>query len=152
MWVWLPGSTAPVPAGRVVAEGEVITFNYGRSYLERPDAIPLYLPELPLQRGRQRPRGAMPVAGVIRDGGPDAWGQRVILARHLGRLDGHDTAELGLLTYLLESGATGSVRWTSRTAPRPTSHGRVRPPLTKCRPLPRSSSLVRRSPRTLTRR
>ncbi len=104
VWVWLPGAPAPVPAGRVVAEGEIITFYYGRSYLERPEAIPLYLPELPLQRGRQRPRGAMRVAGVIRDAGPDAWGQRVILARHLGRLDhSHDTAELGLLTYLLES-------------------------------------------------
>lgn len=104
VWVWLPGATDPVPAGRLVAEDEVITFYYGRSYLERPEAIPLYLPELPLERGRQRPRGAMRVAGVIRDAGPDAWGQRVILARHLGRLDrSHDTAELGLLTYLLES-------------------------------------------------
>lgn len=104
VWVWLPGATEPVPAGRLVAEGEVIVFNYGRRYLDRPEAIPLYLPELPLQRGRQRPRGAMRVAGVIRDAGPDAWGQRVILARHLGRLDrSHDTAELGLLTYLLES-------------------------------------------------
>lgn len=104
VWVWLPGAADPVPAGRLTIEGEIITFNYGRSYLERPKAAPLYLPELPLQRGRQRPRGAMRVAGVIRDAGPDAWGQRVILARHLGRLDrSHDTAELGLLTYLLES-------------------------------------------------
>lgn len=104
VWVWLPGAVDPVPAGRLVTEGEVITFNYGRRYLDRPEAVPLYLPELPLQRGRQRPRGAMRVAGVIRDAGPDAWGQRVILARHLGRLDrSHDTAELGLLTYLLES-------------------------------------------------
>ncbi|GAB2698673.1 type II toxin-antitoxin system HipA family toxin [Thalassiella azotivora] len=104
VWVWLPAAAEPVPAGRLVAEGDVITFNYGRSYLARRDAIPLYLPELPLERGRQRPRGAMRVAGVIRDAGPDAWGQRVILARHLGRLDrSHDTGELGLLTYLLES-------------------------------------------------
>lgn len=104
VWVWLPGAADPVPAGRLVTEGEVITFNYGRRYLDRPDAIPLYLPELPLQRGRQRPRGAMRVAGAMRDAGPDAWGQRVILARHLGRLDrSHDTTELGLLTYLLET-------------------------------------------------
>lgn len=106
VWVWLPGAPDPVPAGRIAVEGEIVTFNYGRRYLDRPDAIPLYLPELPLRRGRQRPRGAMRVAGVIRDAGPDAWGQRVILARHLGRLDRtHDTAELGLLTYLLESGS-----------------------------------------------
>ncbi len=104
VWVWLPGAAEPVPAGRVVAEGDIITFHYARSYLSRPTAIPLYLPELPLRRGRQRPPAAMRVAGVIRDAGPDAWGQRVILARHLGRLDrNRDTAELGLLTYLLES-------------------------------------------------
>ena len=104
VWVWLPGAAEPVPAGRVVAEGDIITFHYARSYLSRPTAIPLYLPELPLRRGRQRPPAAMRVAGVIRDAGPDAWGQRVILARHLGRLDrSRDTAELGLLTYLLES-------------------------------------------------
>jgi serine/threonine-protein kinase HipA len=104
VWVWLPGAAEPVPAGRVVAEGEIITFNYARSYLDRPEAIPLYVPELPLRRGRQRPRAAMRVAGVIRDAAPDAWGQRVILARHVGRLDrSHDTAQLGLLTYLLES-------------------------------------------------
>ena len=104
VWVWLPGAAEPVPAGRVVAEGDIITFHYARSYLSRPTAIPLYLPELPLRRGRQRPPAAMRVAGVIRDAGPDAWGQRVILARHLGRLDrSRDTAELSLLTYLLES-------------------------------------------------
>lgn len=104
VWVWLPGAVDPVPAGRLVSEGEVITFNYGRSYLDRPGAIPLSLPELPLRRGRQRPQGAMRVAGAIRDAGPDAWGQRVILARHVGRLDrSRDPDELGLLTYLLES-------------------------------------------------
>ena len=104
VWVWLPGAAEPVPAGRVVAEGDIITFHYARSYLSRPTAIPLYLPELPLRRGRQRPPAAMRVAGVIRDAGPDAWGQRVILARHLGRPDrSRDTAELSLLTYLLES-------------------------------------------------
>ncbi len=30
-------------------------FNYGRAYLERPDAVSLYFPELPLVAGRIRP-------------------------------------------------------------------------------------------------
>ena len=51
VWVWLPGATEPVVAGRLTDRDSVITFTYGRSYLERPDAIPLYLPELPLRRG-----------------------------------------------------------------------------------------------------
>lgn len=106
VWVWLPGATEPVVAGRLEAFGEVVMFTYGRSYLERSDAVALYLPELPLQPGRIRPGGGLAVAGCIRDAGPDAWGQRVILARHAGHLDrDSDTGDLGLLTYLLESGS-----------------------------------------------
>jgi serine/threonine-protein kinase HipA len=106
VWVWLPGATEPVVAGQLRADGDLISFNYGRSYLERREAIPLYLPELPLRTGRIRPSGALQVAGCIRDAGPDAWGQRVILARHAGRLTkSSDPADLTLLTYLLESGS-----------------------------------------------
>lgn len=106
VWVWLPGATEPVVAGRLEASGEVIFFNYGRSYLQRPDAIALYLPELPLRRGRQRPPDGLRVAGCIHDAGPDAWGQRVILQRIQGRITtDSDTADLSFLTYLLESGS-----------------------------------------------
>jgi serine/threonine-protein kinase HipA len=106
VWMWLPGAAEPVVAGRLDVSGEVVLFTYGRSYLERADAIPVYLPELPLRQGQIRPEAGLTVAGCIRDAGPDAWGQRVILARHTGRLDrDNDTAELGLLTYLLESGS-----------------------------------------------
>jgi serine/threonine-protein kinase HipA len=51
VWIWLPETTAPVVAGRISREGGIYSFNYGRSYLARNDAIPIYLPELPLQRG-----------------------------------------------------------------------------------------------------
>jgi len=104
VWVWPPGATEPVVAGQLRVDGELLTFNYGRSYLERSEAIPLYLPELPLLPGRIRPVGALRVAGCLRDAGPDGWGQRVILARRAGRLtDSNDTADLTMLTYLLES-------------------------------------------------
>jgi serine/threonine-protein kinase HipA len=106
VWAWLPGASEPVTAGRLETRGDIVYFTYGRSYLDRPGAIPLYLPELPLRRGRIRPPAGLTVAGCIRDAGPDAWGQRVILQRHTGRLtaDG-DTGDLSLLTYLLESGS-----------------------------------------------
>lgn len=103
VWVWLPGATEPVVAGRLDPVGPIVTFTYGRSYLEREEAIPLYLPELPLERGAISPP-AGDVPGCIADAGPDAWGQRVILYRLTGRPDAEAT-ELGPLTYLLQSGS-----------------------------------------------
>jgi serine/threonine-protein kinase HipA len=106
VWAWLPGASKPVPAGRLETSGEIVYFTYGRGYLDRPGAIPLYLPELPLRRGRIRPLDSLTVAGCIRDACPDAWGQRVILQRHTGHLTaGSDTGDLSLLAYLLESGS-----------------------------------------------
>jgi serine/threonine-protein kinase HipA len=106
VWAWLPASTDPVVVGRLDKSGEITYFSYGRSYLSRRDAIPLYTPELPLRQGRIRPLAGLAVAGCIRDAGPDAWGQRVILAEQTGRLTADsDTRDLSLLTYLLESGS-----------------------------------------------
>lgn len=51
VWVWLPGATEPVVAGVLNRDVNRFIFNYRRSYLEREDAIPLYEPELPLNRG-----------------------------------------------------------------------------------------------------
>jgi serine/threonine-protein kinase HipA len=106
VWVWLPGATEPVVAGRIEADGDIVSFNYGRSYLNRSGAIPLYLPELPLRPGRIRPEPGLRVAGCINDAGPDSWGQRIILARLRGPLTrDSDPADLGLITYLLQSGS-----------------------------------------------
>jgi len=102
VWVWLPQASSPVVAGRLEAVGDIINFNYGRSYLERDDAIPLYLPELPLRRGVLSPPPGARVAGCIADGAPDAWGRRVILRR---RNASEDATDSGLLTFLLESGS-----------------------------------------------
>lgn len=106
VWVWLPGATEPVVAGRVYRDGANLSFNYGRSYLERDDAIPLYLPELPLKAGAIPPDPDLSMAGCLRDGAPDAWGRRVILNRTFG-IKGKeaDIGALDELTYLLESGS-----------------------------------------------
>ena len=106
VWVWLPGATAPVVAGRVYRDGASLSFNYGRSYLERDDAIPLYLPELPLKAGAIPPDPDLSMAGCLRDGAPDAWGRRVILNRTFGMKGKEaDIGALDELTYLLESGS-----------------------------------------------
>lgn len=104
VWVWRPGATAPVVAGRVDLLHGQLVFTYGRSYLARADAVPLYEPELPLGTSPIRPDPGRESAGCIRDAAPDAWGQRVILAHKFGRLTpAIDTGDLTLLTYLLES-------------------------------------------------
>ena len=106
VWIWLPGATAPVVAGRIARDGERLIFNYGQSYLDRNDRIPIYEPELPLRSGAIAPEAGLSMAGCLRDAAPDAWGRRVILNRTFGRKGKDvDTAALDELTYLLESGS-----------------------------------------------
>ncbi len=106
VWTWLPGAQDPVVAGRIELVGGIVRFNYGRGYLARPEAIPLYLPELPLRPGAIEPLRGLTIPGCIKDAGPDAWGQRVVMQHLLrtGAKDG-DPAVFGQLTYLLRSGS-----------------------------------------------
>nr|WP_320114935.1 HipA domain-containing protein [uncultured Desulfuromonas sp.] len=102
----MPGKTKPVVAGKLEADNHLVQFNYGKSYLNRPEAIPIYDPELPLQPGILPLLGDLEIPNCIRDAAPDAWGRRVIINRQLGKKGRHtDTAELDELTYLLESGS-----------------------------------------------
>lgn len=106
VWVWLPGETRPVVAGKLTADGEHLIFNYGKSYLARDNAIALYDPELPLQSGLIPLLPGLSMPACIRDGSPDAWGRRVIINRKLGLKGAKaDTGQLDELTYLLESGS-----------------------------------------------
>ena len=106
VWVWLPDSTEPVVAGRVQRHGDRYRFGYSRSYLTRSDAISLYTPELPLRADWQEPTANLTIASVLRDCGPDSWGQRVILERLLGaRGQDTDPVDLDQITYFLESGS-----------------------------------------------
>lgn len=106
VWVWLPGATQPVVAGVLTQSENSLLFNYGRSYLARADAIPLYLPELPLREGILPLADGLNMPGCLRDAAPDAWGRRVILNRLYGKkasqAGGLDLSELD---YLLESGS-----------------------------------------------
>lgn len=106
VWVWLPGATQPVVAGLLSRQGQQLIFNYGRSYLARPDAIALYAPELPLQSGSIPLIAGLSMPSCLRDASPDAWGRRVLINRKLG-VKGADASEIELdeLTYLLESGS-----------------------------------------------
>lgn len=106
VWFWLPGETRPVVAGRLALVDDKLVFNYGRSYLARPNAIPVYEPELPLRPGALPLLDGLWMPNAIRDAAPDAWGRRVLINRKLGaRGTQIDTTELTELTYLLESGS-----------------------------------------------
>ena len=106
VWIWLPGATEPVVAGRLVQDGERLFFNYGISYRSRKNAIPIYQPELPLQEGAIAPVKGLLMASCIRDGSPDAWGRRVIINRLTGKKpDADGVPEISELTYLLQSGS-----------------------------------------------
>ena len=106
VWIWLPGRTEPVVAGRIQSDGERYIFNYGRSYLAREDAMPIHLPELPLTPGAIAPEPPLEMANALRDASPDAWGRRVIISRLTGaRGRSADLVDLDELTYMLQSGS-----------------------------------------------
>ena len=101
VYITLPGQTEPVTAGRFllstdrrgVPEGR---FVYGRSYLERPNALALDPVELKMAPRTYATAGLGGVFGALRDASPDYWGRRVI-QRHLGK------AQPSEMEYLLFS-------------------------------------------------
>jgi serine/threonine-protein kinase HipA len=106
VWVWLPDQTQPVVAGLLSASGKQLAFNYGRSYLARKDAIPLYEPELPLHSGILPLTAGLNMPNCIRDAAPDAWGRRIIINRKFGvQSRDVDPGSVDEFTYLLESGS-----------------------------------------------
>lgn len=106
VWVWLPSKKKPVVAGKLERVEEKIFFNYGQSYLENKEAIALYAPELPLQRGVIKLANGLSMPNTIRDASPDAWGRRVIINKIFSKKNKEiDTDTLDELTYLLESGS-----------------------------------------------
>ena len=96
IWIWLPDAHKPVVCGKLEADNTFYNFVYGRSYLERSDAIALDPVELPLQDGVFTPTFGE-THSVIRDAAPDAWGRRVLLYKS----GGHPFSELD---YLLQAG------------------------------------------------
>lgn len=106
VWIWLPHETTPVVAGKLTRQNNRFIFNYGRSYLNRENAIAIYDPELPLQAGEIPLNNAMIIPSCIRDASPDAWGRRVIINRKFGmRKNDANVDDLDELSYLLESGS-----------------------------------------------
>src|ERR1700722_2401186 len=89
VYITLPGQVSAVTAGRFVldksargdAPGRVV---YGRSYLEKQDAVDFDPVELKLSTRTYETARSNGVFGALRDAGPDYWGRRV-LEKHAGR-------------------------------------------------------------------
>ena len=99
VYITLPDQLEPVTAGRFVISEDrhgvsLGRFVYGKSYLERVDAVAIDPVELKLATGTFETTAMNGVFGALRDSGPDYWGRRVI-ERHAGK------ARLGELDYLL---------------------------------------------------
>lgn len=106
VWIWLADETNPVVSGRLTSVGTQYVFNYGKSYLQRDNAIAIYEPELPLRQGMLPLLPGLSIPGCLRDAAPDAWGRRVILNKKFGNKASEiDPAALNELCYFIESGS-----------------------------------------------
>ncbi len=106
VWIWLPGETEPVVAGRLIKDGDCLSFIYGAKYRAGENAIPIFEPELPLREGLIEPINGLSMPSCIRDGSPDAWGRRVIINKLTGATaDEGNAPHISELTYLLQSGS-----------------------------------------------
>lgn len=83
VWIYLPNQHSPVVAGRLdlahtPGAGRLGIFVYGRSYLERKDAVSIDPVTLPLSQGAKEFTSLSGFPGVILDACPDRWGIKVI--------------------------------------------------------------------------
>ncbi len=122
VYITLPGQTEPVTCGRFELlrdrRGAPLgRFVYGRTYLARPDAVPIDPVELHLAPRVYETATLGGVFAALRDAGPDHWGRQII-ERHAGK-------PLDELDYLLaapddRAGALGFGIGITPPAPRKT--------------------------------
>ena len=106
VYINLPGERLPVTAGKFVLQPDksglpVGRFVYGKSYLARPDKVPIDPVELKLSDRVYETRLLKGVFGALRDAGPDHWGRQV-LERRAGK------PELSEIDYLLHAPDDGA--------------------------------------------
>ncbi len=90
------------------ADGTMLSyFRYEPAWLADPDAFDLDPVNLPLQETIFQRRSRTGLWGVLEDALPDAWGRRLLQARHGIDVSRSNNIELLLLTGWAEPGATG---------------------------------------------
>ena len=97
VFVYLPGETVAVPAGIFTHDKSlgIGSFNYGRKYIKRKNAIPLDPVALPLGHQPEVVATNGGLYGTFRDSAPDYWGRLVIAAEQ--RLAAEALSEIDFL-------------------------------------------------------
>ena len=85
VWMWLPDQIEPVLAGEFGWSKSGGEFSYDGSYIQNHRGMALDPIELPTRIGAFRATGPDRVFGVLRDCGPDSWGE-YLLQRRIGEL------------------------------------------------------------------
>ncbi len=105
VWMWLPGATEPVVAGRLDQDGERLLFTMAPATGAVRTRFPSVSRNCRFRRARSPPISGLSMASCIRDASPDAWGRRVIINRLTGKKpDAAGVPEINELTFLLQSG------------------------------------------------
>ena len=103
VFIYLPGHTTAAPAGIFThdADAGIGRFDYGRRYLERPNALPVDPVALPLGAVQRDVTLNEGLYGALCDAAPDYWGRLVIAA------DRRTAPEaLSVFDFLLSGNAT----------------------------------------------
>ena len=84
VFIHLPGESEPRPAGMFILDPDlgVGRFQYGRKYLERPNAMALDPVNLPLTGEEYLTRKNKGIFGVLGDVLPDSWGRFILAKQH----------------------------------------------------------------------
>lgn len=99
VYMMLPGTTEFVTVGKFSLQANMAgltvgRFVYGKSYLQRPNAVSIDPVELKLGKQTYQTASLKGIFGALRDAGPDYWGRRII-EKHSGK------PQLSELDYLL---------------------------------------------------
>lgn len=111
IFIQMPDGTRAV-SGRLLYEklADGLTqsyFRYEPSWVTTPEAFPLDPVNLPLKTEVFQLKSRTGLWGVLEDALPDAWGRRLLHARHTVNVSRSNNIELLLLTGWAEPGATG---------------------------------------------
>jgi serine/threonine-protein kinase HipA len=103
VFIYLTGDPVAVPAGIFTYDHDlqIGSFDYGRKYLERPNALAVDPAALPLGVPSRAVTTNKGLYGAFRDGAPDYWGRLVLAAERRAPPEA-----LSEIDFLLEANAT----------------------------------------------
>ncbi len=113
----LYGETVPVGRLVITQDGRYSRsdFDYGRKYLERPNAVAIDPVQMPLGSEHLRTHEDFTLFNGIRDAAPDAWGRKLI-DLYMRRTEGRTASEAEYLLVSQRGTRIGAVQFGPTTA------------------------------------